>query len=217
MNTFIKLLAFILLITSCNSDPDKLNRVDSLSILKDSTVLSSNPTTNAKDTLQNSPDSIVKSWFSQMLFALKEPNLKNYNGNKEIYRFTWLRTFHHPISVRIEKQGEIVKVFTKVCNGAGGYEPGKLIQNTTHSIKKDDYKKLLDKLSSFDFWNTQNEKSDVIGTDGSEWIIEAVKDNKYHVVSRWTPTKRGKTTFRDIGEYLISISTVKAAEIKDYY
>jgi hypothetical protein len=29
--------------------------------------------------------------------------LVDYQGDSEIYRFTWLRTFHKPIAIRIQK------------------------------------------------------------------------------------------------------------------
>ena len=35
---------------------------------------------------------------------MEEPVLSSYKGDKEIYRFTWLRTFHHPVAVRLEKK-----------------------------------------------------------------------------------------------------------------
>jgi len=52
-----------------------------------------------------------------------------------------------------------------------------------------------------------------MGNDGSEWIIEGVKNKKYHMVTRWTPSGN----FRSVGEYLISISRVSKKETKNFY
>jgi hypothetical protein len=43
-------------------------------------------------------------WYSKHLKALQEPSLWNLSGTQksETYRFLWLRTFHHPISVRLD-------------------------------------------------------------------------------------------------------------------
>ena len=142
-----------------------------------------------------------------MLFALKEPILKDYKGDKEIYRFTWLRTFNHPVSVRLEKQGNVINLFSKVCNGAGGYEPGKIIFDKTISLTQKQVDTINIKLDISKFWNLQTESSENNGMDGSGWIIEVYKNNKYHMVVRWTP-KKG-TIFRTIGEYLFSISQIK--------
>jgi len=123
-----------------------------------------------------------------MLFALKEPIIKDYQGDKEIYRFTWLRTFHHPVSVRLEKQCDIIKLFAKVCDGAGGYEPKQIIFDTTITVTVNEYNLLTKKVTDIGFRNLLTEKRDGNGMDGSEWIIEVVKDNKYHMVTRWTPS-----------------------------
>lgn len=144
-----------------------------------------------------------------MLFGLKEPILSNYKGDKEIYRFTWLRTFHHPVSIRLEKQNNIIKLFAKVCNGAGGYEPGQIIVDTSFSVTMNDYNLLTQKIKETNFWNLQTENNDNSGKDGSEWIIEAVKDNKYHMVVRRTPTRERQGNFLDVGEYLIALSKIQ--------
>ncbi len=142
-----------------------------------------------------------------MLFALKEPILKDYNGSKEIYRFTWLRTFHHPISIRLEKQAGIVKLFSKVCDGSGGHNPGKIIVDTTINLTQKQVDTTNIQLNNAGFWTLQTELTEDSGMDGSEWIIEVYKNKQYRMVVRWTPEKG--TTFRTIGEYLISISAIK--------
>jgi hypothetical protein len=134
-----------------------------------------------------------------MLFALKEPIIKDYQGDKEIYRFTWLRTFHHPVSVRLEKQRDIIKLFAKVCDGAGGYEPKQIIFDTTITVTANEYNLLTKKVTDIGFRNLPTEKRDGNGMDGSEWIIEVVKDNKYHMVTRWTPSIERQGNFRSVG------------------
>jgi hypothetical protein len=144
-----------------------------------------------------------------MLFTLKEPILNNYRGDKEIYRFTWLRTFHHPVSVRIEKQNDTIRLFAKVCKGAGGYEPGSIIFDTTISIATNEWAFLKNKIVDTHFWQLKTENREDGGNDGSEWIIEAVEENKYHMVTRWTPSRERQGNFRDIGEYLVKLSKIK--------
>src|SRR5688572_21186821 len=128
-------ILIILLATSCSAGTDKTSDVeaifDTLPLPTDSSIFYFMTKSSWQDTTNNALDTFVNTWYSKMLFALKEPILNNYNGDKEIYRFTWLRTFHHPVSIRLEKQNNVVKLFTKVCNGAGGYEPGQLIVDTT--------------------------------------------------------------------------------------
>ena len=219
MKTLLYILTISFLTISCKSQTDRTNsKFENLSTPKDSTALYFNLKKDQNDTLtQNALDNFVNNWFSKMLFSLNEPIIKDYKGNKEIYRFTWLRTFHHPVSIRLEKQYDEIKIITKVCNGAGGYEPGKLIQDTTFSVKQETYEKLLEKINNSNFWNLPTEKTNDNGMDGSEWIIETLKDNNYHLVIRWTPRKDDLKTFREIGEYLISISEIRKGELTDKY
>jgi hypothetical protein len=211
LRTLISILTILFLTASCKTRTDKIiylnAKFDTLPLPIDSATFYFKTKLNWQDTTIDAVDSFLNSWYSKMLFALQEPVLKNYNGDKEIYRFTWLRTFNHPVSVRLEKQGNIVKLFSKVCDGAGGYEPGKIIFDTTIILTEKQIGTTIFKLDNANFWTLQTEAREDNGKDGSEWIIEVFKSNKYHMVVRWTPEKG--TAFRTIGEYLISISHIQ--------
>lgn len=207
--TFI--LIGVLTIGSCTSNTQKKikpnYKFDTLLSPKDSTAFYFKSKPHWQDTTNNALDTFANSWFSQMLFALKEPILKDYKGDKEIYRFTWLRTFNHPVVIRLEKQRNIIVLFSKVSDGAGGYEPGKIIFDTTINLTQKQVDTINLKLDNAEFWAFPSVSLDDTGSDGSEWIIEVFKNNKYHMAVRWTPVKG--TAFRAIGEYLISISKIK--------
>jgi len=188
------------------------NTFDTLPLPFDSSAFYFKTKVSSKDTITDALETFANSWYSKMLFALKEPVLKDYKADKEIYRFTWLRSFNHPVSIRLEKQGNIIKLFSKVSGGAGGYEPGKIIFDTTFNLTQKQVDTTNVKLANAMFWTLPTESRENAGLDGSEWIIEVYKNNKYHMVARWTPEKG--TAFRTIGEYLISISQIKN-EIKD--
>jgi hypothetical protein len=149
----------------------------------------------------------VNPYYSWMLYKFNEPVLKDYHGSKEVYRFTWLRSFNHPVVVRVEKHAEIISISGNVSNGAGGFGPGEIIFDTTFSGTLEHIDTISGILSSAGFWSLDTESKDNIGLDGSKWIIEAYKNHQYHVVVRWSPAKG--IAFRRIGEYLISISGIK--------
>jgi len=139
-------------------------------------------------------DSMRASWFTYQLKALEEPSLLEAGSNRslESYRFVWLRTFHHPIAVRLEIMADgSGKLTTKIGSGSGGYKPGKLIENTSHSVEREQINKFLKQVRRVGFWNlpSSDENTTMVGCDGSRWIIEGVKDAKYHVAQRWTPSK----------------------------
>ena len=128
----------------------------------------------------------LNTWFSKQLTALNEPKLcKDYDF--ETYRFTYLRSFHNPISIRLEKRNNDYLLIIKRANGAGGYNPGQVIQNDTIPIIESQWNEVISKIYNINFWGIPTvEKSDLVVSDGAEWIFEARKDGKYHMVYRQT-------------------------------
>lgn len=124
-------------------------------------------------------------WYSKMLSALKEPILCNYEGEAEIYRFTWLRTFHNPITIRVQKRRDRINLIAKVSDGAGGYEPGKIIVDKSIPVVISEWILIEEQFNNMDFWNLPTE-SDFRGNDGAEWILESATKDKYHFATRWS-------------------------------
>lgn len=122
--------------------------------------------------------------YSTNLKALDEPIL-NDSFPKSIYRFTYLRTINNPIVIGLENNNDSVRIYWKRTNGAGGYYPGKIIEDNTKDLSIEDWKKVEAKIDSINFWSLPTLKTDVLGFDGSQWILEGRKFGKYHVVDRW--------------------------------
>jgi hypothetical protein len=86
-------------------------------------------------------DEFANQWYSKHLMALREPSLwetSQLDLTAEAYRFLYLRSFHHPISVRlVVAQDKTATLVSKETNGKSGYQLGRLIRNrTTHISKK---------------------------------------------------------------------------------
>ena len=129
---------------------------------------------------------------------MSEPSLWELSKDKtaHIYRFLWLRTFDHPISVRVEicEDGSST-VVTKVLSGQGGYEPGHLKLVERRKLARKDIEHLLSRLGELEFWQLSSIEVDpnFIHLDGARWILEGVRAGKYHVVDRWSPeTAKGR-------------------------
>lgn len=151
-------------------------------------------------------ETFVNVWYSQHLFAMREPVIFADKSSSEIYRFTWLRTFHHPVAIRIEKQGETYMLYWKLNDGHGGYKPGKLAVNAHKSINKAKWNLFKGKLKGIDFWNMKtNEK--MFGNDGSQWILEGKEGKLYHVVDRWTPNN--KRAYYQCCDFLIGLTNLE--------
>ena len=141
-------------------------------------------------------------WYSSQLQGLDEPSLFALTGNAtaHAYRFLWLRTFHHPIAIRLNIDPDGTGMLTtKMSSGAGGYSPGKLVQDSTRRLDATQIKDFLARIEQEGFWTAPNPINDQKGTDGSQWIIEGVKGGHYHVVDRWSPSKGPA---RDLGVFL---------------
>jgi len=140
-------------------------------------------------------------WYSKHLYAMEEPLLYNRIPDSETFRFLWLRTEDPPIAIRIEHKKEEYQLTLKICDGAGGYDPGNLILNKTKAIDKATWDSFAELIEKTDFWNAKTTDSNV-GLDGSQWILESADKNRYHVVDRWSPQSG---SFYDCCMFLIKL------------
>ena len=169
-------------------------------------VSNANNTTNSLDTFMNV-------WYSRMLSAMKEPILTDYEGDAEIYRFTWLRSFHRPIMIRVEKSNNSIKLTAKELNGRGGYQPGKLSNVITLRISEYQWNLGVSMIKDLNFWNLGMD-ADARGFDGAEWIIEGSTRENYHFTTAWSPGKTG-----NYGKYclfLLNLSGIKVPQKEIY-
>jgi hypothetical protein len=156
-------------------------------------------------------DGYHRNWYSEYLKSMKEPSLIVPEfGQKCVIRFLWLRTFHCPIAVRIEKQGDSILLHATELTGKGGYEPGKIKNIVKKDISKNDYEKISQLLIDTDFWKLPtiisaiNQDGTVtVNADGARWILEVRESEKYHVVDRWSP-ESGK--YRELCLYMLELS-----------
>jgi hypothetical protein len=134
---------------------------------------------------------LLSAWYSKHLSAMSEPSLwdvSRQDSTGEVYRFLWLRSFHHPISVRLTVRKDGTGLLTsKETNGKGGYEPGKLVRDLRATLSREQTRWFLDRVEYSGLWKLPTNQSGVIGLDGAQWIIEAVKGGSYHIVDRWSP------------------------------
>ena len=163
-------------------------------------------------------DQFVSGWYSGQLKALKEPSLLELSKtpSTESYRFLWLRSFHHPIAIRVDMQANgSATLTTRIASGAGGYPPGKLILRLAPGIlTKDEAQKLISHINASGFWQLPSYERDRAGNDGSEWVVEAAVHGKYHLVSEWSP-KNGP--IRDLGDmFLFELAKVNVPKNEIY-
>lgn len=160
-------------------------------------------------------DAYVEAWYSTQLRALKEQPLCCGAASPGLtLRFTWLRSFDHPVVLRLENaSGNSWTLTTKVASGMGAYKPGRLVIDTTFAVLPVDAMAIAESIRSHDtFWNlptaagraaAPGELPREMGAGGSQWIVEVLDGSRYHYTNEWSPESG---LVRDIGMRLIRLS-----------
>lgn len=138
------------------------------------------------------PDEFTAQWYSEQLTALREPSLWEWSKAQSApsYRFLWLRTFHHPIAIRLDVNANGTSRLTaKMASGKGGYAPGKLVKDVSVTLSKEQTDWFLGKIEEYKFWDlpSTQETAGTVGCDGAQWIVEGIKGRSYRIVERWSP------------------------------
>lgn len=161
-------------------------------------------------------DDFTVKWYSKHLAAMNEPSLLNKSNAIERYRFLWLRSFHHPVAVRLERLNDQKLLILKQLSGRGGYEPGNLVVNRTRVLTEREWSEFKRLLEQCCYWQMPAQRFDeASGEDGAQWIFEGARDGRYHIVDRWSPRD---TDYRKFCLYFLKISGLGIDEhSKDLY
>lgn len=150
---------------------------------------------------------IERDWYPKHWAAAKEPSLYEMSlrpgmAETEILRFTWLRTFHEPVIIRITKSGTETKLQAKKLSGKGGYDPGEVAVEVDRTLSISEQRELAIVLGSTAILTLEPSNCD-LGTDGSEWIVESVRGDDYRFIKRWSP-EEGR--MREFGLFMIKLT-----------
>lgn len=130
----------------------------------------------------DSTDLELNTYYSDILTKFQEPVLCDLKEGTEIYRLTWLRTFHHPIVIRLKKKGSEFRIYWKVGNGLAGFDEVKrVIKKGSRNINQSDFTELITKFDQIDFWNRINYR-DIPQNDGSTFLLEASNTSNYNAL-----------------------------------
>ncbi len=136
----------------------------------------------------NAVSSFRSRWYGGHLSAMQEPSLLKATNHIDIaaYRFTYLPTWGRPLAVRTVISTNQLYVRKVMLTGSGGYAPG-VIGLTQESVTTNGLPRDVSDLIDKTIWNEEFQPTDDRGLDGSEWIIEGVRNGKYRVISLWCP------------------------------
>jgi hypothetical protein len=157
-------------------------------------------------------DRFRSEWYGKHLVAMDEPSLFELaaSGGSAL-RFLWLRTFHHPIAVRLHRSEGIVKLVALRLTGQGGYEPGTIDVRIERDVDEADWIRVEAALDAARFDDPAPEVG--LGADGAQWIVERARGGEYRMLDRWSPDVAGphgdfrhacETFLRLVGEGFVS-------------
>ena len=150
---------------------------------------------------------------AEQLAALKEQSILTLPllENQEIYRFTWLRSFHKPIAIRIEKTGDLVRLYYKVGKGMGGYKPKGIKSSGKKTLSITEWDNFVKLVEAMDY-NSWDNNSEMTMMDGSEWMIEHKTSTQFQAKK----TNIAGEDFTKAGLYLVGLANIKIPEEEIY-
>ena len=124
-------------------------------------------------------------WYGKHLLAAGEKPLFGTSG--PTLRFTWLRSFHAPVVIRLDTaaNGTVTMTSTEL-SGAGGYEPGTVARRIERPLSPEEIGVLTRTLEDTAVLEQAAGTCD-LGVDGARWIIESIGPKGYRFVDRQSP------------------------------
>jgi hypothetical protein len=159
-------------------------------------------------------DKMLRDWYSNYLRAMMEPSLScGPRSSRFAYRFLWLRGSHHPIAMRVEREGAFLMFSAVELDGrGGGGAPGSVVQRIQRRLLPAEQDTFLRKLKGVGFWELKKNE-ERFGFEGAQWILEGNEDERYQVVERYTPRPGA---YRDVCLQLIEFTGIAIPPL-DYY
>lgn len=146
-------------------------------------------------------DEFQDSWYSKHLRAAGERPLSFAAGSPEALRFTWLRSFHAPVIIRVEWAPTGAATLTAtMLSGAGGYDPGEISGRVSRTLNQEE----IERLGFLRQAALRRQRTDCrMMLDGAQWIVESAGVDGYHFVDAQSP-ERGAV--RELGLALMGFT-----------
>lgn len=200
--------AFVLAGGGCASDKPQVLRTDCPSLDADDYYFPA----KALDS-RTKIDKMLQNWYGGYLKAMMEPSIScGVKPNGYAYRFLWLRSAHHPIAVRVQKDGSSALLVAVELAGDGEHTPGKILHRSQRLLSPTEEKEFLTKMKLAGYWEMPKNQ-DRFGAEGAEWIVEGAENGQYQVIERWSP-KAGP--YRSMCQVLLDLAGFRISELDTY-
>jgi hypothetical protein len=123
-------------------------------------------------------------WYSEDLFAMKEPSLTTLRDEKPgavAYRFLWTPSFHPALTVRIVPSASGATLFAVQLEKAG-YGGGKPSVSKSIRLNREQWQDFERRVNDARFWSLPTDCEKRGMADGAAFVMEGVRGGEYHVV-----------------------------------
>jgi hypothetical protein len=129
---------------------------------------------------------------------------------EESYRLMWFPTFHSPVVVRVWRSGGKYFLVSKKLSGLGGYEIGDLDIERARPLSENEWFEFMNVVNRASYWELPSTTSEAIPEDGAVWMVEGLRNGRYHWVRRVTPLDQ----YTVLCKHLIGLSGLKTSHEK---
>jgi hypothetical protein len=143
-------------------------------------------------------------WNKDILDRFEESSLRSSSfSDRETYRLILLPTFDAPILVSASRTSDGYELTTKLLDGKGGYEMGRLASNIRRPLTESEWQRLMELIDDSSFWFIPRiDRTDDIVNDGAVWMMEGRREADLHNITRITP----KAEFLEACRYFLQLA-----------
>jgi len=151
----------------------------------------------------------ITRWYASELRALEEPSLHRWETRRgaAVYRFLLIPSFSPSLAVRLMVNPDGTGILVAKSTANSSKEGKAILRQETVAVSVEQVDQFLSLLREADFWSLPSAKTQ-LGFDGEEWLMEAKRSGKYHVVDRWSGAM--DADYSRACRYLQELSPVKA-------
>jgi len=157
-------------------------------------------------------DNLVRNWYAKYLVEMKEPSLLSLQPSDggSVYRFTWLRSFHSKVVVRVWANGGVGMLSVKELPREQDDRNSQLCVEQTKTLTADEWMAFHRLLDQACIWTLPSSQGNAIATDGAWWMFEANSAGYYQVIARQSP----EASYRDLCLYMLKLSALPVDSAK---
>ncbi|CAM3954585.1 hypothetical protein [Corallococcus exiguus] len=152
---------------------------------------------------------------SLILLLLNEASMLPLAPDSEVYRFTWIPSFHANRIIRVERRGNVYSLHVKV----EGNDEGALATDRRILLTPTQWQALQQRLEQARFWSQVHFSSPLpyAYSDGATWLFEGGRSGRYRALDIHSPNRDGLAgPFYELGAFLLELSGIPMTEYTLY-